>query len=247
MGTQGYGIDLHNEWYHQTISHNTITIDGYQQPPATGILNLYKKTPRYSVIDASTNFNEAKDSISAIYRGVNMRRTIAWCQPYFLDCFFISCPNIKRIDLFFHVQGKLTTMQGVSNQRPTALPTQSGWKHITPSVSGIAAEEVNAQWTVDKTRLYLKLPYENDTTITTGTSPSNPAEKRLSTLIRTRFIKQTVFITLIVPGSNFSNFSTFLSKKGPRSYNLQIKSNTQCDIWDLNFNSSAKELILLKN
>ena len=248
LGTQGYGIDLHKEWYRQTLSHNTIVIDGRDQPSATGKLNSYKKTPRYSLVDASTNFNETKDNLSATYSKVSMRRAIAWCKPYFLDCFSISCPTKKRIDLFFHVHGTLKNIQGITKPVKTVFPNQPGWNYITSPASSEAEEKVNIEWAVDKTKLYLKLPCENDSTITMATSPSNPAKKKLSTMIRTRFTKQTIFLALIIPGSSFSDITTSFSKKSePYSYVLQIKSDTQCDYWELNLNPSAEQLLVLKD
>ena len=34
LGTPGYGVDLNETWYRQTLSHNTVMIDGSSQPPA---------------------------------------------------------------------------------------------------------------------------------------------------------------------------------------------------------------------
>ena len=38
LGSQGYGIRLHGQWYRQTVSHNTVLVSGRAQPPATGKL-----------------------------------------------------------------------------------------------------------------------------------------------------------------------------------------------------------------
>ena len=34
LGSQGYGIHLHRQWYRQTVSHNTVMVSGHAQPPA---------------------------------------------------------------------------------------------------------------------------------------------------------------------------------------------------------------------
>lgn len=41
LGSQGYGIALHGQWYRQTVSHNTVLVGGLQQPPATGRLRYF--------------------------------------------------------------------------------------------------------------------------------------------------------------------------------------------------------------
>ena len=38
LGSQGYGIRLHGQWYRQTVSHNTVLVSGRAQPPTTGML-----------------------------------------------------------------------------------------------------------------------------------------------------------------------------------------------------------------
>ena len=41
LGTQGYGIELHGQWYRQTVSHNTVLVGGQPQPQATGKLRHF--------------------------------------------------------------------------------------------------------------------------------------------------------------------------------------------------------------
>ena len=42
LGTPGYGIELNDTWYRQTLSHNTVLFDGCSQPPAEGRLVRFK-------------------------------------------------------------------------------------------------------------------------------------------------------------------------------------------------------------
>ena len=142
LGTQGYGIGLHGQWYRQTVSHNTVLVSGRAQPPATGTL-LHFAAPHAGAEDRPSARSEAPASrigprpaapaqtdrngsisiadasaawsgaAAGVYDGVTMRRAIAWRAPYFLDCFHVHCPARRRIDWLLHVHGELQEVRGV--------------------------------------------------------------------------------------------------------------------------------------
>ena len=142
LGTQGYGIGLHGDWYRQTASHNTVLVSGRKQPPATGRL-LYFAAPHADGAgkpsdhlvdtqvcrdlqpparvggDSGTPVTLADAAVqwtgasAGVYDGVAMRRAIAWRAPYFVDCFHVRCPTRRRIDWLLHVHGALRETYGV--------------------------------------------------------------------------------------------------------------------------------------
>ena len=142
LGTQGYGIGLHGDWYRQTASHNTVLVSGRKQPPAAGTL-LYSTAPHVDGVgepsdhlvssqvrhdlqpracvgsDSGTPVTVADAAVrwsgasAGPYDGVAMRRAIAWRDPYFVDCFHVRCPTRRRIDWLLHVHGELRETHGV--------------------------------------------------------------------------------------------------------------------------------------
>ena len=148
LGTQGYGIGLHGQWYRQTVSHNTVLVSGRAQPPATGTLLHFAapnasgggKSSEHSVSgpgrrgsrptaragsDPDTPVTVADAAVrwsgpsAGVYDGVAMRRAIAWRDPYFVDCFHVHCTTRRRIDWLLHVHGEMRHAHGVElHDRP---------------------------------------------------------------------------------------------------------------------------------
>lgn len=143
LGSQGYGIHLHRQWYRQTVSHNTAVVSGRSQPPATGTL-LQFAAPHSGVGVKQSNHSVSvgtdrrarpssragggagppgtvadahvrwSGACSGVYDGVTMRRAIAWRDPYFVDWFHVRCPARRRIDWLLHVHGTLRELHGAA-------------------------------------------------------------------------------------------------------------------------------------
>ena len=143
LGSQGYGIGLHSQWYRQTVSHNTVLVSGRAQPPATGKLVQFG-APEMAEVKEPSNSSESPrarpnspplvalsdnpngpvtvaDAAAAwsgkdagVYDGVTMRRAVAWRAPYFVDWFHVRCPSRRRIDWLLHVQGTVGEVGGVA-------------------------------------------------------------------------------------------------------------------------------------
>ena len=142
LGSQGYGIDLHRQWYRQTVSHNTVLVSGRAQPPATGtLLRFGTHGMRSSAMPSVHSVMPGTDgglptrasgetgrgdpvtgadaavawcgASAGVYGGVTMRRAVAWRAPYFVDWFHVRCPARRRIDWLLHVHGRLREVRGV--------------------------------------------------------------------------------------------------------------------------------------
>ena len=155
LGSQGYGIRLHGQWYRQTVSHNTVLVSGRAQPPATGKLLHFAAADaggavgpsarsealasRIGTRPAAPEATHRSDAVvvadasaawsgasAGVYDGVTMRRAIAWRAPYFVDCFHIYCPARRRIDWLLHVHGTLREVHGVALQDRRAATVPRG-------------------------------------------------------------------------------------------------------------------------
>ena len=101
LGTPGYGVANLETWYRQTISHNTVLIDGISQPPATGALHHLETESLPHVADARVEWTEGS------YAGIAMRRTIRAHAEYFVDVFVVSCPEPRTIEWVYHNAGEI--------------------------------------------------------------------------------------------------------------------------------------------
>jgi hypothetical protein len=261
LGSQGYGIHLHREWYRQTVSHNTVLVSGRAQPPATGTL-LHTTLPairvasdlvgavvpsQRSVTPASSGHDQPAIADAAVswsgasagvYHGVSMRRAIAWRAPYFVDWFHVRCPARRRIDWLLHVQGRLRAVRGEASgdRQPAALPRAPGWRHITPRRSAwadCADGAVEVRWTLPNGALQVLLPDEDDTTLIVGEAPANPASVRLHSLVRTRYARSTTFVAVIHPCERAGALTAAVHRATHDTVTLEVVVNGRTDRWRL--------------
>ena len=252
LGSQGYGIHLHRQWYRQTVSHNTVMVSGHAQPPAAGSL-LHFATPgagsdhdqsersgssrALTVADAATAWSGAS---AGVYDGVSMRRAIAWRAPYFVDWFHVSCPARRRLDWLLHVHGRLREICGEASDhrdgKAAALPRAPGWRHITQRRSAwadCADGAVTVRWALSNGTLQVLLPDEEGTALIAGEAPSNPASDRLHSLIRTRYARTTTFVTVIHPCARPGGLSAAVHRDARDTVILEVVVDGRTDRWRL--------------
>lgn len=54
-GCVAYGLPIHGQWYRQTVSHNTVVVDGRSQEECTGELDYFLASPRMAAISATAD------------------------------------------------------------------------------------------------------------------------------------------------------------------------------------------------
>lgn len=151
MGTTGYGAVLHYDYYKNTGSHNLVVIGEENQPPANAVLTRFEEKDGVTLAEAVCDFTapyQMPDSFTIVqwdeeaYKTVRMRRTIAWTQDYFAECFRVDGVTQGRtIDWVWHDTGVRvpqpgeTPIERFSEKKP--------FKHIhdVTSLAGDAAQK----------------------------------------------------------------------------------------------------------
>lgn len=268
LGSQGYGIHLHRQWYRQTVSHNTVLVSGRAQPSATGTLRHFgaaevgsarepsghsamlggaggassarapEKTDREGQITAADACVAWGEPSAGAYRGVTMRRAVAWRKPYFVDWFHVRCPARRRIDWLLHVHGKLRELHGAAldERHAVTLPRGPGWRHIeqrrSVSTNGDGGS-VEVHWSLRGAVLQVLFPDEQGTALTVGEAPSNPASERLHSLIRTRYARATTFVAVIHPCARPGHMTAAVHGGAHDTVTLEVVVNGRKDRWRL--------------
>ena len=194
LGTPGYGIDLNDSWYRQTLSHNTAIIDGVSQPEIEGKLLSYRngEGEDFGVADAAVSWTQDP------YAGVSMRRVILWARDYFLDFFQVDCDRDRQIDWVCRFKGELREEEGISRKEPTRLEGD-GYIHVSQPLSSEADGPVRLDWRLSEGGLSAFFPVEGGTRAILGQVPFNPSSETSDILIRRRNSQRTAFITLMHP------------------------------------------------
>jgi len=129
MGTTGYGAKLHYQYYKNTATHNTVSIDGSNQPPSAGWVNGYEKREDGVLLDIGTGWTKPYPPLDSfaltewdeeIYKGTEMRRRILWAEKYWVDLFTVEGTAPQRnIDYTLHISGtRLTKLPGEKEHGP---------------------------------------------------------------------------------------------------------------------------------
>ena len=185
-GSIHYGVPLHREWYKQTVSHNTVVVDGKSQKPCQGKLLFFHATPELSVASAT-----ADDA----YDGVAFGRTVAMLPGGFVvDLVELTSAALHTYDWLFHCYGEPGARIAAGDKVP-APGTTNGYQHIRDwrGAGMTEREPVTGQWTSGKTTVALHMLAEPDTLVYAGHGPGRPPSRKLPTLIVRRRLHTAVF------------------------------------------------------
>jgi len=188
LGTPAYGLESLETWYRQTLSHNTVLIDGQSQPAAQGTLRQYSVDHYPQIADAEIVWDEGA------YQGVFMRRAILAQPEYFIDLFLVNRPSPGTIDWVYHVSGSMVPRP---NTAMVALAGGEPYHHLknTSSDSGIGPKCF--EWRDGDNALRLGLYADDLEILVTGSSPGNPPTELREFLLRRRTVAKTAFVAVI--------------------------------------------------
>lgn len=99
-GSIAYGIPLHQKWYKQTVSHNTLVVDGKSQAECTGHLDLLVNGVDFDLVSVSAN---------GAYKGVKMFRTLLFMEDLVLIIDRLTGKRRHDFDWVYHNRGELRT------------------------------------------------------------------------------------------------------------------------------------------
>lgn len=192
LGTPGYGLDLVETWYRQTLSHNTVMIDGLTQPPATGRINNFRGEGAFQVADAAVSWDEG------LYEGVTMRRVLLARPDYFLDVFLVACDRTRRIDWIYRNIGACDVSLDL-NPLGAVNAEGDGNKHISNARRAITDGDFAVRWQADGAGLQLFVAGMPASEITAGTVPGNPPTDLHSIIVHRRRAVETAYISVFHP------------------------------------------------
>jgi hypothetical protein len=89
MGTSAYGVPDYKEWYHKTISHSTVVVDGKDQVPSAGKLVSFKNSVNGGSIEAVAD---------QAYEGVQMKRKLTLDKKVLRDEFVCQSKGDHQYD-----------------------------------------------------------------------------------------------------------------------------------------------------
>ncbi|CAH1225745.1 hypothetical protein PAECIP111891_05858 [Paenibacillus allorhizoplanae] len=153
-GTTAYGIPVHYGWFKHTYSHNTVSIDGADQPPRDGRLIQMHEEPwgvwLETAVDWLSEDYVMKDRIILpaelhpwdvdAYQRVKIRRLNVLVENHLLDIVQVTVPATREVHFNNHISGELVSDEAV-------------WSPTDDKLS-----RLDQQWLKDKKRLVQGAP-----------------------------------------------------------------------------------------
>ncbi len=139
-GSVSYGNPAHGGWYKQTLSHNTVVVDGASQRQTEGRLLFHTFGDEASLVGVESD---------GAYEGVTLRRFMALLPEGLLDLTIALSDEQHQYDWLLHGRGGLTLEQATT---PLEAPPGEGayeWAEDWQTVSPTPA--LAAEWAVDET------------------------------------------------------------------------------------------------
>jgi len=210
LGTPGYGIDLFQGWYRQTVSHNTVVLDGKSQPAGAGRSIAFRADGPFQIADAAVRWGEeAVTGIDAptygvdseapeVYDGAGMRRAVLACGDYFVDIFLVDAGRERRIDWIFRNRGVLAPLGDGIPIVPAELEGD-GYEYIDDLSTRPAYDNIALNWEFGETGTKLFMAEMNGTVLYAGPAPGYPAEDTQDLMIRQRTASRTAFLSVFHP------------------------------------------------
>ena len=192
LGTPGYGIGLWENWYRQTISHNTVTIDGLSQPPAEGQMRIFNDGPTYQAADANVEW--AVDP----YAGIRMRRAILARPDYFLDVFLVTCDRPRRIDWAYRNAGTCDPTFALNTDDSVEMDGD-GYENISKVRWATTDDDFAATWHLNGVGVQLYAAGAPSTELILGSAPGNPPTDRHTLIINRRRSTSAAFLSVFHP------------------------------------------------
>ncbi|MDH7571314.1 MAG: heparinase II/III family protein, partial [Armatimonadota bacterium] len=117
LGTTGYGVRLHGQWYKTTPAHNTVTLGMKSQAPTTGKLLAFDVKDQYAAASAESR---------GAYPGYRLFRKLLLTDRFLVDLFSVVAeegqPEVTA-DWFLRAPGSLALSVPVAplaEKAPTA-------------------------------------------------------------------------------------------------------------------------------
>ena len=114
LGTVLYGAPQHYGYFKNTFTHNTVCINGQNQPPCDGHAVRYEKKEGETLVEGCADWTGAPPDLDsfvirqwdeASYAGVSMERTIVHRDEYFLEAFRVRGAAGRQVDWIIHPVG----------------------------------------------------------------------------------------------------------------------------------------------
>lgn len=206
IGTSQYGAPLHYAYYKNTASHNTVCIDGQNQPPTDCKVISYEKTEAYTQLIAQAAWDGSYKMLDSFtikqwsdeaYEGAVLRRNVRWYGDFFVDCFDVTLPRERDIVWTLHVRGALQAAEAAAETRAQWAKDGAG-KYLRDVAVYDASGIAHRVWdTQAGNRLDVYCDMREGNVLCDAKGPDNPSVQDLSYLFEQHHGSNARFVNVV--------------------------------------------------
>ncbi len=193
-------------WTAQTISHNTVVVDGVSQLP-TGDRNVTwpcdtassQNRGHFDFFFAAPLMALARGHSSSVYPGVRLQRTVALVGGKVLDFFRVSSDTEHVYDYPLHIDGECVESSVPLAAQQGALGEKAGYQFITDLRTADVETSITTSWQAGGAPLRLTCQGGEGTHFFVGRSITNNLDRLMPMALLRRRAKSTIFQSLIEP------------------------------------------------
>jgi hypothetical protein len=208
VGSMPYETHWKVEWTAQTISHNTVVVDGVSQKP-TG-----RRATQWPHDDASDRvvgvlerFDPRSKSVSAYcdsaYEGIRLRRAVRLDGHSVVDEFTVSdLKNAEhQYDYVLHIDGQFEKSSVPLDPQTGKLGEICGYQLVEQKQRGAVQGAFTLTFASESKHLRISVKGEDSTEIIIADGLTNSPDRKMTMLVLRRKAAHTQFITVLDPVS----------------------------------------------
>jgi hypothetical protein len=206
FGSMPYETQAKNDWTSQTVSHNTMVVDGISQYPTE------KRNVEWPHDDASDRvvgtlerFDPSTKSASArcdrAYAGIRLRREVRVDGNLVVDSFDATDAKgvSHQFDYVLHINGEFAGGPSAIEAHTGKLGEICGYQLIEQKRYGTVNGPFDLMFTSEGKKLRVWAPASGATDVIIGVGPTNRPDRKMTMLILRRKAVETRFLTVLEP------------------------------------------------
>lgn len=196
-GTTGYGAKMHYAYYKNSATHNTLSVNQSNQPPAIPEVLSWHQSEAYCWLDSLVDWQQPAPQLNShtrvewddrAWQDIRFRRRLLWLDNLLIDLTCVDNPHQQQLDWTLHLDAQAQDQQGTPATFAATGPLSILRDATVHALEGFQSRRFqNAQ-----SQVTLWLAGEGE--LWQGNAPGNPAVRDLSYLVLRNHQKAAKFI-----------------------------------------------------
>jgi hypothetical protein len=208
FGSMPYGSRWKAEWTAQTVSHNTVVVDGISQKPTVARnVEWPNDSAADRVLGVLERFDASSKSASAYcdtaYEGIRLRRALRLTGGSVVDAFTVTDRKgaEHQYDYVLHIDGQLENSSVPLAPKVEKLGETSGYQLVEQRQHGAAKGPFVLTFASEGKQLRLWVAGPDATEVIVGDGLTNSPDRKMPMLLLRRKAPGTRFVTVFEPVS----------------------------------------------